>query len=162
MTFWPCAPLHKVTWNCDWCLSIRLVCFVCRTMDMKTYTLTLKAEIQQSIHSVDIITVFLLCFCSHRSYLRSKIEGKRQLSREHLLTYVTLGQPSSNTDEKVPYEQISLRHDIFRSVKAADFQNMTGATDEFVGLPIKRVIERKPHDSIYPPSCTAVEVCLFV
>ena len=23
MTFWTCGPLHKVTWNCDWCISIR-------------------------------------------------------------------------------------------------------------------------------------------
>ena len=92
MTFWTCVHLHKVTWSCDWCISIRLVCFVCRTMDMKTYTSTLKAKIQQNIHSVDM-SVFLLFLCSHCSYLRSKIEDERQLSRENLLTYVTLGQP---------------------------------------------------------------------
>ena len=67
VTFRTCVHLHEVTWNCDSCISIRLICFVCGTMDMKTYTRTLKAEIQQSIHFD--MSVFLLCFCSHCTWL---------------------------------------------------------------------------------------------
>ena len=89
VTFWTCVHLHKVTWNCDSCISIRLVCFLCWTKDMKTYsTRTPKAEIQQSIHFD--MSVFLLCFCSHCtiSALKTKVNDNSVLSRENLLTYV--------------------------------------------------------------------------
>ena len=36
MTFWTCGHLLKVTWNCDWCILISLVCFECQKMDVET------------------------------------------------------------------------------------------------------------------------------
>ena len=66
---------------------------------VERWTRTLKAEIQQSIH-LDM-SVSLLRFCSHCSYLRSENEGERQPSRKKIINLRNL-RPAMVADEKVP------------------------------------------------------------